>query len=378
MRLVVGDTGCGDHIVARGNGLLLGKARTAGVQGVGELDHTGAQAAAVRSVPTGEVLGKQPSGDVGGGAHGGPLALAGNAVIDHGAVAHSVDIVQVGFLVLVDNDSALEHFNAGIIQEGGSGTDADGHNHHVGLKAAHSGADAGGLLAAQYGLQSSAGDNADTLSLELTADVIGNLGIEEVRHDLRGHIHHGDLQALGQQVLGDFQTDKARAHHHRAAAVILIHIGPQADGVVGGAHGEHAGQGGTRHIGNERSRAGGDDQLVVGSDLAIREGHGLGGSVNLGGFHPGFDLHTGEAHELFGGVDDEFVSGFDGPAHIVGQAAAGIGNIAPLGVDGDLGAAVLTHELRSGLGAGGNAADDDNVHFHRSLFLLIPIWFSFY
>ena len=239
--LVVGDAGYGDGIEARGNGLLLGKTRTARVQTFRQLHHAGAQAAAVGYVLAGQVLGKQTAGDVGGGAHGGPLALSGDAVINHGAVAHGINVGEIGLLVLVHHDGALEHFNAGIVQERGGRTDADGHNHHVSLEAAHSGADAGGLLAAQHGFQARAGDNADALGLELTADVVGDLRIKQVGHDLRGHVNHGDLQALGQQVLGDFQADEAAAHNHRAAAVVVIHIGAQADGVIGGAHGEHAG-----------------------------------------------------------------------------------------------------------------------------------------
>ena len=373
MGLVVGNTGDGNHIVARGPGLLFGQAGAACVQSVGELHHAGAHAAAVGCVPAGQVLGQKSSGDVGGGAHGGPLALTRNAVGNHGAVAHGVDVLQIGLLVAVHHNGALEHFNAGIIQEGGSGTDTDGHHHHVGLKAAHSGADAGGLLGAQNGLKARAGDHPDALGLKLTADVVGDFGIEEIRHHLGGHVHHGDLQALGKQVLGNFQTDESAAHHHSAAAVVVIHISAQADGVIGGTHGEYAGQVLAGHIGNEGRRAGGDDQLVVGHHLAVCEGNRLGRSIHFGCLHLGFDLYPGKAHVLFGGVDDELVPGLDQPAYIVGQAAAGIGDILALGVNGDLCAAVLTHQLGGGFGACGNAADDNNVHFHRSFFVLESI-----
>ena len=360
--LVVGDAGGGDHIVAGSGGLCLGQAGTACVQAFRQLDNAGSQAAAVGFFRAGQVPGQQPAGDVGGGAHGGPLALAGDAVVYLRAVAHGVDVVQVGSLVLVHDDGALEHLDAGIMQERGCGTDADGHDHHVSLETAHGRADAGGLLAAQHGLQAGAGHDPDALGLQLAADIVGDLGVEQVGHDLRSHVHHGDLQALGQEVFGDFQTDEAAAHNNGAAALVLVHISPQADGVVGGPHGEHTGQVDAGNIGNEGHGAGGDDQLIVGDHFAVCEGHGLGGSVNRHSLHPGLDLHTGQAHVLSGGVDDQLLPGLDAAAHIVGQAAAGIGNVLALGVNGDLGAAVPAHQLGSGLGTGGNAANDNNVH----------------
>ena len=194
--LVVGDAGDGDGIKARGLGLLFGQTGTAGIEPIRQTHHTGAQAAAVGSGFPRQILGQEPAGDVGGGAHGGPLALAGQTVVDHGAVAHGVNIGKIGLLELVHHNGALKHLHAGIVQEGGGRTDTDGHHYHVTLKAAHSGTDAGGLLAAQNHLKARAGDHPDALGLELAADVVGNLGVKQIGHHLRGHVHHRDLQAL--------------------------------------------------------------------------------------------------------------------------------------------------------------------------------------
>ena len=144
--------------------------------------------------------------------------------------------------------------------------------------------------------------------------------------------------------------------------MIAVHILPQTDGIVRSPHGEHTGKRNTGHAGNKGLRAGGDDQLVIAHNLAVCEGDRLGGSIHGCGFHSRSDLHAGQPPVLFGGVHDELIPGLNRPAHIVGQAAARVGNIPSLGIDRDLGGPVLPHQLGGSLGARGDAANNNNVH----------------
>ena len=369
--LVVGDAGHSDHVIALSLGLSLGQAGAASIEVVGQTDHAGAHAAQVGGVGAGEVLGKAPAGDVGGGAHGGPLALAGDAVVHHGAVAHGVHIIEVGALVVVHHDGALHHLQAGLSQETGGGTDADGQHHHVGGQHAGAGIHASGLLGAHNALEGGASAHTHALSLELAADVVGHLSVKDVGHQLVGHVHHSDVQALGHEVLGDLQADEAAAHHHGVAAVVVVHVSTQTDGVVGGTHGIHTLPVHALHGGHKGLSAHGHHQLVIADGVGltaghVAHGHGLGVGVHGGGLHTGDHVHAGQALVLCGGVDDQLVPGLNAAAHIVGQAAPGIGNVLALGVDGDVGVPVLTLELGGGLGACGNAADDDHVHISLS------------
>ena len=60
--------------------------------------------------------------------------------------------------------------------------------------------------------------------------------------------------------------------------------------------------------------------------------------------------------------DDELLAALDHAAHIVGQAAAGVGDVLGFAQNGDLGGAVQTLILGRGLCSGGDAADDQQMH----------------
>ena len=369
MCLIVSNTGNGDHIVACFFSLCLGQTGTACVQTFSQLHNAGAQAAAVGNRFAGQVLGQQTAGDIGGRAHGGPLTLTGQTVEYLSAVANSVNIVQIGALELIHHNGATVQLNAGVGKPCGSGTDANCQNNSFAVEVANGGADTGCLVAAQNLGEACAGDNTDALCLQLLTDVVGHLSVEQVGHNLRSHVNYSNLQTLGQQVLCNLQTNEAAADNNCVAALVLVHISAQADGVIRSTHGEYAGKVRTGHIGNKGGSAGSDDQLVVGNDFAVCESNGLGSSVNAHSFHLGLDLNAGEAGVLCRGVDDQLVTAFDAAANIVGQAAASIGNILALGVNGDFRAAILTHQLGSGLGTGGNTADYNNVHISNSFFI---------
>ena len=369
MCLIVSNTGNGDHIVACFFSLCLGQTGTACVQTFSQLHNAGAQAAAVGNSFAGQVLGQQTAGDIGGRAHGGPLTLTGQTVEYLSAVANSVNIVQIGALELIHHNGATVQLNAGVGKPCGSGTDANCQNNSFAVEVANGGADTGCLVAAQNLGEACAGDNTDALCLQLLTDVVGHLSVEQVGHNLRSHVNYSNLQTLGQQVLCNLQTNEAAADNNCVAALVLVHISAQADGVIRSTHGEYAGKVRTGHIGNKGGSAGSDDQLVVGNDFAVCESNGLGSSVNAHSFHLGLDLNAGEAGVLCRGVDDQLVTAFDAAANIVGQAAASIGNILALGVNGDFRAAILTHQLGSGLGTGGDTADYNNVHISNSFLL---------
>ena len=367
---VISDTGYGDGIEALILGLSLGQTGAAGIQILGQLYNTGTQAAAVGGGNPGQVLGQAPSGYVGGRAHGRPLRLSGDPVKDLGAVAHGINIGQIGFLVFVHNDGAPVHFQAGAVEEGGGGTHTNGQNDYFAGECADAGAHAAGFVAAQHFFQSGTGDDAQSSGLQLAADVLCHIGIKQVGHDLVGHIHNGYFQTLRHQVLGNFQTDEATAYHYGIAAVVLLHIAAQTDGVVRSPHGEYTGQIGSAHVGYEGEGTGGNNQFVIANGFAVGEGDRLCVCVNAHSFHPGTNLGTGEGGELGGGIDDQFLPGFDAAAHVIGQAASGIGNVGSFGVNADFCAAILAQNFGLCLGTGSHASDYDVFHASHSLFRL--------
>lgn len=365
--LVVGDA---DHTHRVKPGVLclgLGQAGAPGVEGIQQLDHAGAQAAAVEGLVPRQVAGKAPAGDVGGGAHGRPLGFAGKGVMYHGAVAHGVDVGQVGGLFVIHQDGAFEHFEAAALQKRGSRADADGQHHQVRRDGTAVGGNALGFVGAGDALQRRAGEHPHAFGLQLPLDVGGHFGVKDVGHELGGHIHHRDRKALGQQVFGHFQANETAAHHHGAAAGVFIHPVPHGDGIVRRAHTENARQRGAWHIGHKGLGAHGQNQLVIALGLfraggGVPQGDGLGPGIQRRGLLPGVDLHPGQPRVFPGRIDDEFLPGFDAAAHIVGQAAARVGNILPFGVEHHLGVGLLALEFGGSLGAGGHAADNENFH----------------
>jgi len=264
-------------------------------------------------------------------------------------------------MVIYQNGSPV-HLQARLRQKSSGGTDTDGKHHQFALKGAHIGADTRRLLIPQHLLQSGRGDNADPFGLQPAADIGGHLRVKQIGHDLIRHIHNRDFQPFGQQVFRNLQPDKSAAHHHGAAAVVIFHIGPKADGVIGGAHGEYARQTDARHLRYKGDGACGDNQLVIGNGFTVGETDIFGGCVYDHGLHLRPDFHTGQSGILFRRIDNQFLPGLDTPAHIVGQAAARIGDVLTLGIDCDLCAAVLTHQLCGSFRACGNASDNNDIH----------------
>ncbi len=110
-----------------------------------------------------------------------------------------------------------------------------------------------------------------------------------------------------------------------------------------------------------RSRPGSDDQLVIGVLRHLASPEILGLHLMLGGLHRhslslGENLCTGELRKLFRGVYDQLTLLVNHVAHVVGQAAAGIGDVLALGQHCHFTAAVLPQQLGRHLGACRHAA----------------------
>ena len=82
----------------------------------------------------------------------------------------------------------------------------------------------------------------------------------------------------------------------------------------------------------------------------------------MGDLAAGDHLSAGESGIFLGSVDDQFLTAADGAAYIVGQAAAGVGDVLTFIQNDDFRAAVLPLDFSSGLRTGGHAANDQNTH----------------
>ena len=369
--LVVGDADDRDGVIACGLGLGLGQAGTAGVQTTGQLDHTGAEAAAVGRRGAGQGLGEGAGRQIGGAAHGGPLALAGDGVFDHGAVAGGVDVGQVGLHILVHNDGALEQLDAAALEEGGGGTDADGQHDHVRREGAVVGDDGDSLVSAANGPDGRAGQNPEACLAELLLGVVGHFAVKGIGHDLIRRVDDRDGEALFLEVLSSLETDEARADDDGVAAAILLNVGAKGDGVLRRPQAEHAGQLFPVDGRDEGGRAGGNDQLVIGfgkfcAAVEVTDSDGLGRRIDGRDLAAGAHLSAGQSLILGWGVDNQLVPTGDGTAHIVGQATASVGDVFALGKDQNLSAPVLALDFGGRFGSRSDTANDNHSHNYSS------------
>ena len=237
--LVIGDSHHGLHVVA---GLFGGGFRQAGASHVqaGQLHHAGAQHAGICLVFPVEVLGQGTALQVGGGAHGGVLCLAGQAVLHQSAVPGGVDVRHAGGETFVHHNGALFHLDAGALQKGGVGTDARGHHHHTAGQQAPAGLHAFYLAVAHKGRGLCAGEHPDALLGQVALDIPRHLRVQHAGENLRGCLHHGDGHAPVKEVLRQLQADEAAADDHGLLHAVGVQIVPHGDGVFRGAHGEHA------------------------------------------------------------------------------------------------------------------------------------------
>ena len=184
-------------------------------------------------------------------------------------------------------------------------------------------------------------------------------------------VDDGGLHAPVRQILRHLQADEAAAHDDHPLQFAGVHLFPQAVGVIGGAHEEHVLQVHSLALGDKGVGAGGDHQFVIalGEDLAglqVPGGDGLGGPVQAGDLHAGAYLGAGEGHEGLRSVHHQLVPGLDHVAHVIRQAAAGVGDVLPHGQDPHLCVPLLPLQLGRDLRPRRHAAYDQNLHRYSS------------
>lgn len=375
--LVVAHQQGGGHVVARLTGGGLGQTGAAAIQ-TGQLDHAGAQHTGITLVLAGQRQGQSAGLHVGGGAHGRPLGRAGEPVGHQSTVARGVHIRQVGAQLAVHRDGSLDHLQAAALQKSGVGTDARAHHHHIGRQSARLGLHGGDPAVAQNDLGRGAGHHPDAGRLQLLAGKAGHFLIQHAGHDLARHVEYRHIQPLSQQVLRRLQADEAAADDHCVLGGVLLQIAAQSDGVVRGAQLEHALLGRALDGRDHAGRAGGNDQGIVFIGLGLTAGqvlgsHGLGRRVQAHGLPAGEHLGAGEGGVLLRGIHDQLVTGLNQAAHIIGQAAARVGDVPVLDQNGHIRGLILPFNFGSSLGTGGNAAQDQHLHCSSSCSLKSPV-----
>ena len=174
-----------------------------------------------------------------------------------------------------------------------------------------------------------------------------------------------------QQVFRHFQADKPAACHHGFLHIVFLQVFPDGHRVPRRAHLEHPGQLRAFHRGHYRGRAHRNYQSVIpiGFRLPCGKVFGLHPLFLRQDFHSlpqGFHLHPGEGGKPLGGVDNQLPFVLDGPAHIVGKAAPGIGDVPAFRQKGNLCLPVFPLKLGGGFCPGGNPADNQQFHISRS------------
>lgn len=169
----------------------------------------------------------------------------------------------------------------------------------------------------------------------------GHVGVEGA-HEVARPLHDGHVQPQLAQVLGHFQTDEPAAAHHGRARAFRIDEVLHREGVLDGAQGEKPVEPRAGKLRLGGSRAGREDELVVGllEHLAgIQVAHGHHMALCVDGLHlvAGAHIHVEAGAEAFGGLQGEGALVGDGAADVIGQAAVGVRDVAGPLEDDDLG-----------------------------------------
>ncbi len=127
--------------------------------------------------------------------------------------------------------------------------------------------DALDLAVAEDRLGVGLGDDLDAARFDRPLQEVAGRRIELALHQGRHQVQDGDVHAARVEPGRGLEPEQAAADHHRLAA----RLGGEQHGVdvVEIAIGEHAGKVVAGHRNDERHRAGGDDQLVVGLGHAV-------------------------------------------------------------------------------------------------------------
>ena len=158
-------------------------------------------------------------------------------------------------------------------------TNADRHHHEIGRqRAAVVEADRPDLLVADDRLGVGAGQDFDAALLDRALQQIGCVRVELALHQRRHQVHDRGLHALAGEARSRLEAEQAAADHHGVAAP--CRRGKHRVDVVEVAEGDDAGQLGARNGNQDRLRAGGDEQRVVGLDRAVLGANGARRAVD--------------------------------------------------------------------------------------------------
>ena len=364
--MVVGGDVDGAGLHATLEGRLQGVARDAGAEAEDLDDGRAPGGGRLGGLAGGGVFADETTGAVGDARERDASALAGGTDEVFRGVADGVDVLVSRALILVGQDAACRaHAESGGDGELVVGTHAQAEDDEVGFDGdAVLEDDARGLTGRfADGREAGAGDQADALAEEFATERFGHLGVERRQH-LTGAFDQGDVEPAFLELFGDLEADEARADHGHL--LDRRQLGEDAVHVLDVAEGMHALGADAGDVGDERGRAGGEDQLIVGFVVfgagdVVADAHGLLGAVDREGLMADADLdvealleHLGLRHEQLGAV-------LDRAAEVVGEAAVGEGDVGILLQHDDAGVFVQTTGARGGRGAAGDAADDEDL-----------------
>ena len=334
MRLIIHDTDRRYRLKACGSRLLLSESGPSCVQGWKQTHHPGAKTASVALSHPVNPLCHGTGAEIGRGAHGRPLPSSRQGIHHKRTVPHGIDIGKIGLHFLIHQNRSLYHFQAGLRKKTSSRTHANGQNHQIRRKRSAVRNHAFGALPAFDPLKTYRSQNPHSGRLHLTLRIARHLLVKGVWHNLGSRINHGNIHFERQKVLSHLQSDKARTADHRSAAFLFLRIGADGYGVIRGPDAEHARKILSFHRGNERHRAGCDNQFVIGflENLSLRtaDGHLFTRTVKPDGLAPGPHAGSRKACVFFRRIDNQFLSGGNIASDVIGQPAARIGDILAL------------------------------------------------
>ncbi len=272
-------------------------------------------------------------------------------LVGQGALPDRPDVRDRGPARVVDDDAAaLADLEAGGARELVARADPGGEHHEVGVDGlavrerqardrpvGPGPVDRGRLVV---------DPDLDAELLDALSQGRGAAVVELHRHQPRGELHHGHVQAERPQGVGGLQTQQATADHDAAAGPGGCR--PDRVDVVQRAVDEAAGPVVALDRGHERVRAGGQHQLVVGHRRAVLTGERARARVELGdaGAQPVRDGRVVGDLRL---DEVEVVRG--GPLRVAGQVDAVVRVVH-----------LLPHEHDLGVGADDVTADELGHH----------------
>ena len=303
--------------------------------------------------------------------------VAGDEVAHLHGVAHGVDVLDAGLHAVVHDDAALDaRLKPRRIRKGRIGRDADGEHHHVGAQRLFAGQEhvdaAIALLEALHGAPQR---QTHPVGAHLLVDEGGHVGVEGA-HEVARPLHDGHVQPQLAQVLGHFQADEPAAAHHGRARALRIDEVLHREGVLDGAQGEKPVEPRAGKLRLGGSRAGREDELVVGllEHLAgIQVAHGHHMALCVDGLHlvAGAHIHVEAGAEALRSLQGEGALIGDGAPDVVGQPAVGVGDVAGTLEYDDLGRLIEAPKPGRRRGAAGHASYDND--FHRTSLLAFSL-----